>query len=1354
MAAVTLGLKVDEALRSRIRTVAARQGRTPHWLIKQAVLHYLESLERGQPLPGSAEGATCPHAAVAGDGPEPAPPRPCAPQPFLDWAQSVLPQSGLRAAITAAWHRPEPECLPLLVQLAHPQDAVQRAATEALATRLVQGLRDNKDSGGVEALVQEFSLSSQEGVALMCLAEALLRIPDNATRDALIRDKIGRGDWQAHLGHSPSMFVNAAVWGLVLTGKLTATSSEKSLAASLTRLIGKGGEPLIRQGVHRAMQLMGEQFVTGQTISEALANSRARERAGFRYSYDMLGEAALTERDAERYLASYEQAVHAIGQASHGRGIHEGPGISVKLSALHPRYSRAQRDRVMAELLPRLLRLTVLARGYDIGLNIDAEEADRLELSLDLLERLCCAPELKGWNGIGFVVQAYQKRCPFVIDHLVDLARRSGHRLMVRLVKGAYWDSEIKRAQEGGLDGYPVFTRKVHTDVSYLACARKLLAAPDAVYPQFATHNAQTVASIYHMAGQNFYSGQYEFQCLHGMGEPLYQQVTGSAAAGKLGRPCRIYAPVGTHETLLAYLVRRLLENGANTSFVHRIGDPGVPVSELVRDPVAEVLQTAQETGVLGAPHPAIALPRELFADLGAQSRANSAGLNLAHEQQLASLAAGLLRSTQDVYTAAPTVADASSALAGNAAPGDGWQPVLNPADTRDQVGWVRPASAEEVERAVQRARHAAQIWQGTPPQERAACLRRAADLLEQRTHSLLGLVVREAGKSLPNAVAEVREAVDFLRYYAAQVDATFDNGVHRPLGVVLCISPWNFPLAIFTGQVAAALASGNCALAKPAEQTPLVASVMVKILHEAGVPPDAVQLVPGSGERVGAALVAHPRVAGVLFTGSTEVSRRIAQALAQRLSPQGQAIPLVAETGGQNALVADSSALAEQLVGDVLSSAFDSAGQRCSALRLLCLQEDGAERVLDMLKHAMRESVMGNPDRMHTDVGPVIDADARAQIEQHIAAMQAAGQRVTRIARDDSAGQGHFVLPTLIEIDSIARLQREVFGPVLHVLRYRREQLGEVLAALNATGYGLTLGVHSRIDETIAQVTQQAQAGNLYVNRNMIGAVVGVQPFGGQGLSGTGPKAGGPLYLYRLLQAGAQGNLALAGLSAMPVARAAEAAPPAAPAQTPAALRSLADAVAGPAFAALEGWGARGDAARAQAACAAYRVASVLGRVFTLPGPTGESNRYQLLPRGAVWALPQTALGLVHQLAAALASGNACWLPTPAAGSAVAQALAALPAEVRSHVHLRSADDLLGEAQPSALVFEGDGDALQALLPRLAQRRGALVRVENRTPAQLADGATYDLSALMHEQSISTNTAAAGGNAQLMAMG
>jgi RHH-type proline utilization regulon transcriptional repressor/proline dehydrogenase/delta 1-pyrroline-5-carboxylate dehydrogenase len=1356
MATVTLGIKVDEILRSRIKEAATAQGKTPHWLIKQAVIQYVENLERGHVPPVATAGAT--DSVEIADAEDAADltlvdiARSSVPQPFLDWAQNVLPQTAMRAAITSVWTRPEPECLPMLVQLAHVADPLQRAAIEEVATRLVQGLRSNKDGGGVEALVQEFSLSSQEGVALMCMAEALLRIPDNATRDALIRDKISHGDWHSHLGNSPSLFVNAAVWGLMLTGKLTSTASEKGLASALTRMIGKGGEPLIRQGVHRAMKLMGEQFVTGQTIAEALGNSRALEKKGFRYSYDMLGEAATTELDAERYVASYEQSIRAIGMASNGRGIHEGPGISVKLSALHTRYSRAQRDRVMGELLPRLTKLALLARQYDIGINIDAEESDRLELSLDLLESLCFEPALKGWNGIGFVVQAYLKRCPYVIDHVIDLARRSGHRLMIRLVKGAYWDAEIKRAQIEGHEGYPVYTRKVHTDVSYLACARKLLGVPDAVYPQFATHNAQTVASIYQMAGNNYYAGQYEFQCLHGMGEPLYEQVTGAVAEGKLGRPCRIYAPVGTHETLLAYLVRRLLENGSNSSFVNRIGDPKVPVAELVADPVVQAQAIELQEGQLGAPHPKIALPRQLFAALGAQSRLNSSGLNLANEQQLASLAAGLLRSTQVPYVAAASVADVSLLNPGSA---DGWQPVCNPADTRDQVGWVHPASAAEVELAVNRAERATQIWQVTPPPERAACLKRAADLLEQRTQDLLGLIVREAGKSLPNAISEIREAIDFLRYYAAQVEATFDNPAQRALGVVLCISPWNFPLAIFTGQVAAALASGNCVLAKPAEQTPLIAAVMVSILHEAGVPIDAVQLVPGDGETVGAALVAHRQVAGVLFTGSTEVAQLINQTLSQRLSAQGRCIPLIAETGGQNAMVVDSSALAEQVVGDVLSSAFDSAGQRCSALRLLCLQEDVADRVVGMIKEAMREWVMGNPDRMHTDVGPVIDEAARTQIEQHVSQMQAAGQTVTRMARDESAGHGHFVLPTLIEIDSIERLQREVFGPVLHVLRYRRDALDSVLAAINATGYGLTFGVHSRIDETIAQVTQKAQAGNIYVNRNVIGAVVGVQPFGGMGLSGTGPKAGGPLYLYRLLQAGeVPGNPALTALMSSPASHAtlsAEDRLARQPSQQ--ALRGLSAALQESAMTQLGCWQGSSDAAAAVAACQAYLASSVLGQVFVLPGPTGETNRYQLLPRGAVWAVPQTALGLIHQVAAALASGNACWIETPTSGSVVAQVLAALPPEVQKSVQQRSAEQLHSELRSSAVLFEGDADALQTLAPRFAQRSGAIMRIENLTAAQLACGARYDLSALMHEQSISTNTAAAGGNAQLMTM-
>ena len=1327
----TLGIKVDETLRERIRTAAQQLGRTPHWLIKQAVVQHVDALERG---------ATTIRVIPTSDAGEEIDPENVQPevahevQPFLHFAQSVLPQTEWRAAITAAWHRPETECLPALLPLARTQDKAQAAQVRELAARLVQGLRDAPVTSGVAALVQEFSLSSQEGVALMCLAEALLRIPDKATRDALIRDKISKGDWKSHVGRSPSLFVNAAAWGLVLTGRLTATSSEKGLSSALTRVIGKGGEPLIRQGVHRAMKLMGEQFVTGQHIAEALANSRKYEQQGFRYSYDMLGEAAATEADAQRYLHDYEQAIHAIGAASSGRGIFEGPGISIKLSALHPRYSRAQYDRVMGELLPRVLHLAELAKQYDIGMNIDAEEADRLELSLDLMEALCAAPTLRGWSGIGFVVQAYQKRCPQVIDYLIDLARRSRRRLMVRLVKGAYWDSEIKRAQLDGQAGYPVYTRKVYTDVSYLACARKLLEAPDAIYPQFATHNAQTLSSIYQLAasvGGSYYSGQYEFQCLHGMGEPLYAQVTGPTAEGKLARPCRIYAPVGSHETLLAYLVRRLLENGANTSFVNRIGDASVPVAELVADPVQEVMQIATQEGRLGAPHPRIPQPHDLFADEGRQARANSQGLNLAHEQQLASLAAALLYSTRQTYLAAPPQAT----LPAHPAQTPGWEPLRNPAELADTVGWVCEASPEEAQAAAERAAQAAPIWAGTPPAARADALARAADLLEQRSQPLMGLIMREAGKTLPNAIAEIREAVDFLRYYGAQVAAQFDNAAQRPLGVVLAISPWNFPLAIFCGQVAAALAAGNTVLAKPAEQTPLTAAAMVTILHEAGVPQGALQLMPGRGETVGAALVAHPQVAGVLFTGSTEVARLIARTLAQRLSPGGHPIPLIAETGGQNAMVVDSSALAEQVVADVLASAFDSAGQRCSALRLLCLQEDVADRTLAMLQGALQEWQLGNPDRLSTNVGPVIDAEARAQIEAHVERMQAADQRVTRVERQDGVLNGHFVAPTIIEIDSTSRLTREVFGPVLHVIRYRREQLDVLVDGINATGYGLTFGVHSRIDETIAHLSGRVQAGNIYVNRNVIGAVVGVQPFGGMGLSGTGPKAGGPLYLHRLVQ-----GTPNAALLALPLADADGAAQPA---------QSLLKTLRAAALPGL-------DAAQVRAVCGAALAASRLGVNLLMPGPTGESNRYRLLPRGPVWALPRTPLGLLHQVAAALASGNPCHAVLPAGDAACAaawQALQALPGAA-DWLHAAPAAALADTATPvAAVLFEGDGDALLALAATVSARDGALVRIDARSSDELLAGHSYDQAALLHEQSISTNTAAAGGNAQLMTM-
>jgi len=1242
--------------------------------------------------------------------------------PFTAFTPGLAPPTPLRAAITAAWRMPEPQAVAPLLEQARLAPG-QAEATDALAQRIAGTLRQRKASAGragiVQGLLQEFALSSQEGVALMCLAEALLRIPDHATRDALIRDKIAHGQWHAHLGKSPSLFVNAATWGLLLTGKLVATHSESGLSSALGRLIGKGGEPLIRKGVDMAMRMMGEQFVTGETIAEALANARAMEAQGFRHSYDMLGEAALTAHDAERYLRDYERAIHAIGKASGGRGVYDGPGISIKLSALHPRYSRAQYTRVMDELYPRVLGLAALAKGYDIGLNIDAEEADRLELSLDLLERLCFEPALAGWSGIGFVIQAYQKRCPFVIDFVIDLARRSGHRLMVRLVKGAYWDSEIKRAQIDGLDGYPVYTRKPYTDVSYIACARKLLAAPDAVYPQFATHNAHTLAAIYILADPARYTpGQYEFQCLHGMGEPLYEQVVGSVEAGKLGRPCRIYAPVGTHETLLAYLVRRLLENGANTSFVNRIADHTIPLAALVQDPVQAIEQRAVEEGALGLPHPAIPLPRELYGT----ARANSRGLDLANDAQLASLLAAMQASAGTAWSAGPMLAagDESEADSGRA------QPALNPADHRDLVGSVQEASLEDVERALQSAVACASAWASTPAAMRGQALEAAANRMEAEMPRLMGLLVREAGKTCANAIAEVREAVDFLRFYAAQARRDFDVATHRPLGPVVCISPWNFPLAIFSGQVAAALAAGNPVLAKPAEQTPLIAAEAVRLLWAAGVPRAALQLLPGRGEIVGAGLVGDARTMGVMFTGSTEVARLLQKSLAGRLDAEGRPIPLIAETGGQNAMIVDSSALTEQVVADVLASAFDSAGQRCSALRVLCVQEDAAGRVLQMLRGAMAELRVGNPDALATDVGPVIDAEAMGNITSHIGAMRAKGRAVHQQmhAASHASPHGSFVPPTLIELDSLAELQREIFGPVLHLVRYQRQELDALLGQINATGYGLTLGLHTRIDETIARVVAAAHAGNVYVNRNMVGAVVGVQPFGGEGLSGTGPKAGGPLYMLRLLSR-RPGD-------AMREALAVDGTPDEA-SQAPAGAQL-----------ALQQWARQAGRPALGDVAARFAAESRSGTSRVLRGPTGERNVYSLLPREAVLCLADDEGDRLLQLAAVLAVGSqAVW---PVEARALRERL---PAEVQEAIVI--AQDWTAPAVAfDAVLQHGDAAALRATCRRLAMRPGAIIGVQGLAPGESG----VALERLVIERALSVNTAAAGGNATLMTIG
>ncbi|WP_112661576.1 trifunctional transcriptional regulator/proline dehydrogenase/L-glutamate gamma-semialdehyde dehydrogenase [Microvirga flavescens] len=1216
--------------------------------------------------------------------------------PFVSFAPPIRPQSELRKRITDAYRRPEPECLPGLIEAATlPAETVEAAA--AVASKLVETLRSKSQGGAVQGLVREYALSSQEGVALMCLAEALLRIPDAATRDALIRDKIAPGDWRSHLGNSPSLFVNAATWGLMVTGKLTSAASEQDLASALTRLVARCGEPVIRKGVDIAMRLMGEEFVKGQTIDEAIEKSRKFEAEGFRYSYDMLGEAATTAEDAARYYKDYETAIHAIGKASAGRGIYKGPGISIKLSALHPRYSRAQADRVMGGLLPKVKALALLSRRYDIGLNIDAEEADRLEISLDLMEELCFDPDLAGWNGIGFVVQAYGKRCPAVIDFLIDLARRSRHRLMVRLVKGAYWDAEIKRAQVDGLEDFPVYTRKVYTDVSYVACARKLLGAPDAIFPQFATHNALTLATILKMAGDDYHLEQYEFQCLHGMGEPLYEEVVGEK---KLGRPCRIYAPVGTHETLLAYLVRRLLENGANSSFVNRIADKNVPVSDLVANPV----DVARSIVPLGAPHLKIALPKDLYGS----ARKNSSGIDLSNENELAALSRALVASADVAWSARPLTADGEG--------GGPAQPVLNPADQRDQAGTVIEASPDVIASAFRHAAAAAKRWAETPAAERVDHLNRAADIMQGRMLTLMGLIVREAGKSIPNSIAEVREAIDFLRYYAAQARDSFKPETHQPVGPVVCISPWNFPLAIFTGQIAAALAAGNPVLAKPAEETPLIAAQAVRILREAGIPADVIQLLPGAGD-VGAALVANAETRAVMFTGSTEVARLIQRQLADRLSPSGHPIPLIAETGGQNAMIVDSSALAEQVVGDVISSAFDSAGQRCSALRILCLQEEIADRTLTMLKGAVHELRIGNPDRLSTDIGPVITKEAQQNIAKHVQTMAALGHQVEAASLPEEAQHGTFLAPTFIEVENLNDVKREVFGPVLHVMRYRRENLDALIDEINGKGYGLTFGLHTRIDETVERVTSRIEAGNLYINRNIIGAIVGVQPFGGRGLSGTGPKAGGPLYMLRLLSKRPKVGLA----------------------------QSPSETLLAPARAYRDWLAANGHASEAKRA-ESYLARSPLGISTELPGPVGERNVYTTSKRGRVLLYPETETGLLIQIAAALATGNEIEVDAPPSLTGIVNSL---PASLKARISTARGGTVV------AALVEGDAARVREINGRIAGLEGPIALVQGASSEGLASGAEdYCLDWLIEETSISTNTAAAGGNASLMTIG
>lgn len=1140
-------------------------------------------------------------------------------------------------------------------------DLDERRRIGDTAVTFVEAVRERSDPGLMEVFLAEYGLSTREGVALMCLAEALLRVPDAETIDALIDDKIAPSDWGRHLGRSSSSLVNASTWALLLTGKVLA-EGEEGLTGVLRGAVKRLGEPLIRTAVSQAMKELGKQFVLGRDIEEALTRARVMERKGYVYSYDMLGEAARTDADARRYHLAYSDAITALAPACRSRDIRDNPGISVKLSALHPRYEMSQRDRVMTELVARTRSLALLAKSAGMGFNVDAEEADRLDISLDVIEAVLADPALKGWDGFGVVVQAYAPRAIHVLDWLHALAQALDRRIMVRLVKGAYWDTEIKRAQTLGLDGFPVFTRKAATDVSYIACARKLLSMGGRIYPQFATHNAHTVASVLHLAGDSV----FEFQRLHGMGEALYDHVV----SGR-GARCRIYAPVGAHRDLLAYLVRRLLENGANSSFVNQIVNENVSAREMAADPIACVESLGD-----AMPNPKIAPARDLFGP----SRRNSRGFDLADPVHLQEIEAARSPWRDHQWRAMPLVA---GRVAGGAEIA-----LLNPARADDVVGHLTPAVEADVDAALEAAAAGAAAWSALPVEERAARLRRAADLYEANAGELFALAAREAGKIVLDCVGEVREAVDFLRYYGAEAERLRHEGKGR--GVFACISPWNFPLAIFTGQIAAALAAGNAVVAKPAEQTPLIAARAVTLLHEAGVPVEALQLLPGDGATVGARLASDPRIDGLCFTGSTDTARLINRAMAKAASPDA---PLIAETGGINAMIVDSTALPEQVVRDVLASAFQSAGQRCSALRVLYVQRDVEARFMEMLFGAMDELRIGDPWDVATDIGPVIDGEARERIENHILAAAERGALMKRIvAPQDSL----YVGPAVIRVGGIAEIEQEIFGPVLHVATFEAERIDEVVDDVNRAGYGLTFGLHTRIDDRVQQVVERIRVGNIYVNRNQIGAVVGSQPFGGEGLSGTGPKAGGPRYVRRFMRASAPVHPPVTGAAAD------------------------ADALAG-----------------------AIRAVAIedLGAIETtdLPGPTGESNRLSVHPRGVVVCAGPGADAALEQARQAAACG--CRVVAVAPGLSNG---ANAGSEGVALVEGVFTPELAGSVEGiDALVYWTRESEMRAMRVALAGRGGVLVPM-------IAESGLGDR--FLIERHLCIDTTAAGGNASLLA--
>lgn len=1264
-----------------------------------------------------------------------------------------LDNSPLRQKIREFHRIDEAKAIEHILPLAEVSTLVRSRAWERARKMVLRIRKEAKSHGGIDALLNEFSLSTAEGIVLMCLAEALLRVPDKHTQDYLIRDKLSKGQWAPHLGNSDSLFVNASAWGLLLTGNVISYTDHsypaitaQSQISLLKKTMGRLGEPVIRKAMTLAMKVMGKQFVMGESIEDACNRAEEKEKQGYLYSYDMLGEGARTQYDADRYFKSYEHALHVIGAAADGKGPIKSPGISVKLSAIHPKYDFKNYREAVLSVSERLKKLSLLAKHYDIGLTVDAEESERLDISLDIIETVFSNIELDQWIGFGIAVQAYQKRAIHLIDWLRALTVKVNKPMMIRLVKGAYWDTEIKHSQQGGFDDFPVFTRKSSTDVSYHACAKKLLDYRDTIYPQFATHNAYSASIILELAGDD--TCGFEFQCLHGMGDTLYDQIVRDQHI-----PCRVYAPVGQHEDLLAYLVRRLLENGANSSFVNAIVDDAKPIESLLNDPIERTQRLQTKS------NPKIANPRELYG----QSRVNSKSIDIYDVQALLDTKMSVEKWLQRHLV---SIADMDKQAVDMV--------VRNPANTSEILGGLVFDDAPLMRRKLAHAKSAFATWSECPVEERVQLLLRLASIIEVHMDEFIGLCIKEAGKVLQDAIDEIREAVDFCRYYAVEMRQVDVVEKHEPRGVFLCISPWNFPVAIFLGQIVAAVVAGNTVLAKPAEQTSLVAIRLLELMKSAGMPEHVVQLIVAKGSEVGSTLLPLYDVKGVIFTGSTQTGNLISRSLSQRATAQ---VPLIAETGGQNCMIVDSTALPEQVVDDVVHSGFQSAGQRCSALRVLYLQDDIADKIITMLVGAMKELTIGDPQWLSTDIGPVIDDKALEQLHRHTEIMQDKAKLLYKCIVDADLN-GHFFAPHLFEIDNLNVLTREVFGPIVHVIRFSSGDLESVIDDINATGYGLTMGIHSRIEVRAEKLAQLTDAGNVYINRNMIGAVVGVQPFGGRGLSGTGPKAGGPNYLSRLVKSKTPSKQKFEQTEQEPFLPLIE------KMDADVAKYDVADALVNAAVQEALPWRIKTMNERtsflrqflgmladindekdtiedventlASVRMQLINIEQKLGQPIALPGPTGESNKLYYEPRGTLIIFADEAVTLEHWLMTiitAIATGNVVIIVASDPYYARAKSLkqefgdTGAPRNIFQVARITYLDAILSHKKIAGVVIDSSSSKCGSVAYKLASREGAII------PMIYMDDYANLILRVVTEKTISIDITASGGNTTLMTM-